>query len=84
MAAIRNTLAPSEQQDAQVKARIKSAGYTNDSEQNAKLIALRQAIQEGLDSGVSNRTMDEAWAEAERRHRRKRRNVQITTRSSGR
>ena len=37
--------------------------------EDAKLRALKQAIQEGLDSGVSERTMDEVWADAERRYR---------------
>jgi Arc/MetJ-type ribon-helix-helix transcriptional regulator len=32
-----------------------------------KLRELREAIQEGLDSGTSERTMADIWAEAERR-----------------
>jgi len=80
MATRRKTITLSEQQDAWVKARIGSGDYTNDSEyfrdlirrdqeQNAKLLALRQAIQEGIDSGVSERTMSDIWADAERRSR---------------
>ena len=80
MATTRKTITLSKQQDAWVKARIESGDYTNDSEyfrdlirrdqeQNAKLLALKQAIQEGLDSGISDRTMRDAWDEAERRHR---------------
>ena len=83
MATTRKTITLSEQQDAWVKARIESGSYTNDSEyfrdlirrdqeQNAKFIALKQAIQEGLDSGVSERTMDDVWREAKQRHRAKR------------
>jgi len=83
MATTRKTITLSEQQDAWVKARIESGSYTNDSEyfrdlirrdqeQNGKFIALKQAIQEGLDSGVSERTMDDVWREAKQRHRAKR------------
>jgi antitoxin ParD1/3/4 len=80
MATKRKTITLSEQQDAWVKARIDSGDYTNDSEyfrdlirrdqeQSAKLRALKQAIQEGLDSGISDRTMSDIWEEVERRHR---------------
>ena len=78
MATKRKTITLSKQQDAWVKARIDSGDYTNDSEyfrdlirrdQEQKLSTLKQAIQEGLESGVSNRTVRDAWAEAERRYR---------------
>jgi antitoxin ParD1/3/4 len=79
MATKRKTITLSEQQDAWVKARIESGDYTNDSEyfrdlirrdqeRSAKLGTLKQAIQDGLESGVSERTMHEVWADAERRH----------------
>ena len=82
MATTRKTITLSEQQDAWVKARIESGDYTNDSEyfrdlirrdqeQNAKFIALKQAIHEGLASGVSPRKMSDIWKEAERRHQTK-------------
>jgi antitoxin ParD1/3/4 len=38
-----------------------------DEAQKEKLRVLRDAIQEGLDSGLSELTMDDAWQEAERR-----------------
>jgi antitoxin ParD1/3/4 len=78
MPARRKTITLSAQQDAWVKTRIASGDYTNDSEyfrdlirrdQEQKLRALKQAIQEGLDSGISKRTVRQAWAEGERRHR---------------
>lgn len=78
MSTTRKTITLSTQQDAWVKARIASGDYTNDSEyfrdlirrdqdQNAKLIGLKRAIAEGLDSGHSDRSIDDIWAEAERR-----------------
>jgi antitoxin ParD1/3/4 len=80
MGTTRKTITLSEQQDAWVKARIENGDYTNDSEyfrdmirrdqeQNAKFLALKQALQEGLESGVSQRTLKDIWNEAERRHK---------------
>jgi antitoxin ParD1/3/4 len=80
MATRRKTITLSEQQDEWVKARIESGDYTNDSEyfrdlirrdqeQSDKLRALRQAIQEGLGSGVSDRSMKDIWADVKRKHR---------------
>jgi antitoxin ParD1/3/4 len=78
MATRRKTITLSKQQNAWVKSRIASGDYTNDSEyfrdlirrdQEQKLSALKQAIQEGLDSGTSDRTVSDAWNEAERRYR---------------
>ena len=67
-------------QDDWIKARIASGDYTNDSEyfrdlirrdqeQNAKFRALKQAIQEGLDSGVSDKTVPRIMKEVEARLR---------------
>ncbi len=42
-----------------------------DQEQNAKNLALKTAIQDGIDSGVSDRTLGEIWEEAEQRHRQR-------------
>ena len=80
MSTTRKTITLSAQQDAWVKARILSGDYTNDSEyfrdlirrdqeQSAKFRSLKQAILEGLDSGVSGRTVEEIWTEAERKPR---------------
>jgi antitoxin ParD1/3/4 len=68
----RKTITLSGQQDAWIKARIQSGDYTNDSEYIRDLIrrdqeVLRQAIQEGLSSGVSKRTMKGIWAAARKR-----------------
>ena len=40
-----------------------------DQEATQKLNELRVAIQEGIDSGVSDRTVEQIWDEARRRHR---------------
>ena len=62
-----------------MKSKTSGGSITNDSEYvrdlvcheqdiKPKLLALQGAVQEGLDSGVSNRTVEENWAAAEGRH----------------
>ena len=80
MKTTRKTITLSEQQDAWVKARIESGDYTNDSEyfrdmirrdqqESSGLLALKEAIEEGLEGGISKRSVREIWEEAERRHK---------------
>lgn len=75
---IRKTITLTDQQDEWIKAQIASGDYTNDSEylrdlirrdqeQNAKFRALKQAIQDGLDSGVSDKTIPQIMKEVEAR-----------------
>ena len=82
MGTTRKTITLTEQQDQWIKAQIAAGEYTNDSEyirdlvrrdqeQNAKFKALKQAIQEGLDSGISDKTVGDIWEEAEKRYRAK-------------
>ncbi|MFC1680657.1 type II toxin-antitoxin system ParD family antitoxin [Pseudomonadota bacterium] len=82
MGTVRKTITLTDKQDEWVKTQITSGDYTNDSEyfrdlvrrdqeQDAKFKALRRAIREGLDSGVSERTLGEIWAEAEARYQRR-------------
>ena len=82
MGTIRKTITLTDQQDQWIKAQIAAGEYTNDSEyirdlvrrdqeQNAKFKALKAAIQEGLDSGVSDKTVSDIWEEAEKRYRAK-------------
>ena len=77
---VRKTITLTDKQDNWIKAQIESGDYTNDSEyfrdlirrdqeRNGKFQALKSAIQEGLDSGVSDRTVGEIWAAAEARHK---------------
>jgi len=80
MKTTRKTITLSEQQDAWVKARIDSGDYTNDSEyfrdmirrdqqESSEMLALKRAIQEGIDGGISKRSVREIWQEAECRHK---------------
>ena len=77
---VRKTITLTDKQDNWIKAQIESGDYTNDSEdfrdlirrdqeRNGKFQALKSAIQEGLDSGVSDRTVGGIWAAAEARHK---------------
>lgn len=76
--AVRKTITVTEKQGDWIKSRIAAGDYTNDSEyirdlirrdqeQNAKLWALKQAVQEGLDSGLSDRSVTDIMTEVESR-----------------
>lgn len=78
--AIRKTITLTDKQDEWIKAQIAKGDYTNDSEyfrdlirrdqeQNSKFRSLKQAIQEGLDSGVSDKTIPQIMNEVEARLR---------------
>ena len=76
MATVRKTITLTDQQDEWIKSQISNGDYTNDSEYFRDLIrrdqnkfrVLQTAVENGLASGVSNRTVDEIWAEAERHY----------------
>lgn len=79
MATVRKSITFTEQQDQWIKEQIEKGDYTNDSEylrdlvrrdqgNQQKLEELRAAIQEGLDSGISDKTVEQIWKEAEERH----------------
>lgn len=81
MAVVRKSITFTEQQDFWIKRQIEKGDYTNDSEylrdlvrrdqaEQQKLDELRAALQEGLDSGISDKTVEEIWKEAEERHTR--------------
>ena len=68
MGTVRKTITLTEKQDEWVKGQIANGNYTNDSEyfrdlvrrhqeQDAKSKTLKDAIQEGLDSGISEKTV---------------------------
>ena len=78
MATIRKTITLTKKQDEWIKGQIANGDFTNDSEylrdlvrrdqeQNARFHALKAAIQEGLNSGVSNKTISDIKEEVETR-----------------
>ena len=82
MTTVRKTITLTEKQDRWIKSRIADGEFTNDSEyirdlvrrdqeQKHGLEALRKAIQKGIDSGISDLTVGEIWADAEARHKAK-------------
>ncbi len=81
MPTVRKTITLTNQQDQWVKAQIAAGRFTNDSEYIRDLIrrdrerdaafhVLQAAIQEGLDSGLSDRTISQIAEETEARLRR--------------
>ena len=73
---IRKTITITDKQAQWVKSQIADEGYTNDSEYFRALLrkeqrrkesfnALQAAIDEGLNSGISPRSMEEIWADGE-------------------
>ena len=76
MATVRKTITLTDQQDEWIKSQISNGDYTNDSEYLRDLIrrdqdkfrVMKSAVEKGLASGVSKRTVDEIWAEAERHY----------------
>ena len=80
MGTTRKTITLTDKQDQWIKAQIASGEYTNDSEyirdlvrrdqeENAKFQALKLAIQEGLNSGVSDKSVTDIMEEVESRLR---------------
>jgi len=78
MATVRKTITLSDTQDAWIKAQIRRGAFNNDSEYIRDLVrrdqedqtrraALRNAIAEGLASGISDRSLDAIWADGEQR-----------------
>lgn len=83
MPTVRKTITVTDKQDAWITAQVEAGDFTNDSEyirdllrrdqeQKGKFEALRRAIQDGLDSGVSDETLRDVWKDAEARHHAKR------------
>lgn len=78
MGTIRKTLTFTDQQDKWIKSQIESGEFTNESEymrhlirmdqaRNSKLQELKAAIQEGVDSGISQRSVLEIMKKVEER-----------------
>ena len=80
MGTTRKTITLTDKQNQWIKAQIAAGEYTNDSEyirdlvrrdqeENTKFLALKQAIQEGLSSGVSDKSVTDIMEEVETRLR---------------
>ena len=78
MGTTRKTITVTDQQDTWIKARIASGDFTNDSEyirdlirrdqeRNARFLALKAAIQDGLDSGTSDKSIPRIMEDVEAR-----------------
>jgi antitoxin ParD1/3/4 len=78
MSTVRKTITLTDTQDQWIKAQIATGAFTNDSEyirdlvrrdqeRNAKFLALKAAIQEGLDSGIGDKTVPQIMDEVEAR-----------------
>lgn len=76
MATIRKTITVTQKQDAWIKTQIQKGDYTNESEYIrdllrkeqeafANFLATKAAIEEGLNSGVSKRSLEDIWKQAE-------------------
>jgi antitoxin ParD1/3/4 len=78
MSTIRKTLTFTEQQDKWIKAQIQGGEFTNESEyirhliredqaRNKRFTALQESIQEGIDSGISEKTVKDIMDEVQSR-----------------
>ena len=78
MSTVRKTLTFTEQQDKWIKAQIQGGGFTNESEyirhliredqaRNKRFTALQESIQEGIDSGISEKTVKDIMNEVQSR-----------------
>lgn len=76
MTTVRKTITLTDAQDDWIKSQVANGDFTNDSEYFRDLIrrdqekerALKAAIDEGLASGPSTRSIEDIWAEAEARY----------------
>ena len=78
MATVRKTVTFTEQQDQWIKAQIEAGAFTNDSEylrnlvrqdqaKSQNFLSLKMKLQEGIESGVSTKTLPEIMKDVENR-----------------
>ena len=76
MATIRKTITFTDQQDRWIKAQVEAGEFTNDSEyirhlvrrdqlRNSKYVALKTALQRGIESGMSNKNIADIMKDVE-------------------
>lgn len=86
MSTIRKTITVTDKQDKWIKSQISNGDYTNESEyirallrreqvEKEQFLRTKAAIQEGLDSGVSDKNLYDIWEQAEERYNSKNGNV---------
>ena len=82
MGVVRKSITFTEQQDDWIKRQIEKGDFTNDSEyirhlvrthqtSQQDLIELEMALEEGLSSGESDKSVEDIWKEAESRYTKK-------------
>ena len=80
MPLVKKSITVTDRQERWIRSQIDSGEYGSDSEyfrdlirrdqeRNAQSRPLKQAIQDGLQSDVGEKTVKQIWAEAEQRHR---------------
>ncbi len=78
MGTVRKSITFTKQQDNWIKFKIQKGDFTNDSEyirdlvrkdqaRNAKIIELKKAIEDGLNSGVSNKSVSDIMKDVEKK-----------------
>lgn len=82
MAIVRKTITVTDKQDEWIKSQIENGDFTNESEyirallrreqgNNENFLRLRAEIQKGLDSSISERTIDEIFEAGKKRYKAK-------------
>ena len=76
MGMVKKSISVTDQQAGWIKAQIETGNYGNESEvfrdrirRDTEITDIRAALIDGEQSGVSHKTVDEIWEEAEQRHR---------------
>ena len=81
MAMVKRSISLTEQQAAWIKSQIESGNYGNESEvlrdlirervaREEEILTIRAALIEGEKSGLGTRSVEDIWAEAEKRHKK--------------
>ena len=81
MAMVKRSISLTEQQAAWIKSQIESGNYGNESEvlrdlirervaREEEILTIRAALVEGEKSGPGTRSVEDIWAEAEKRHKK--------------
>ena len=80
MLLVKKCITVTDRQEQWIRRQVDSGEYGNvseyfrdlirhDRERSSQFRALKQAIQEGLESGIGDKTVKEIWVEAEQRYR---------------